>query len=214
MSSKSTLISICVLIGLLTIITQNIPFFWDMAHFSQIADHFYTNGFGKYIVPLNMDEGPFPFWGVYLAACWKLFGKSLLVSHLAMLPFILGTFLGFYKLCKSFLNDTFTSVALVLLLLEPTVGTQSLLMSYDIALLCFFLLAVNALMRGKKILYAIALVFIGVCNVRGPVVVGSLFIIQWLFAHRQSNLKYWAWSALYYLPCVIILSAWFLFHKS
>ncbi|MBL0080448.1 MAG: hypothetical protein IPP53_15465 [Bacteroidetes bacterium] len=68
------------------IATANNPFFWDTVLTSKIAQYFYENGFGNLIVPIDLDAGHPPFFQIYLSILWKLFGKSLLVSHLAMLP--------------------------------------------------------------------------------------------------------------------------------
>src|SRR5688572_27519765 len=130
---------------LLTVFSLNIPFFWDGTFFSETALSFYR-GFRGLIPPSNTDTGGFPLYPLYHAVAWKLFGKSLIVSHLIMLPLILGAVYEYYKLAKRFLNEKMLPWAMLLLICEPVFTTQSILMGYDVMIAWFFLMALNALL--------------------------------------------------------------------
>ena len=66
-------------------------FFWDTVQLaSQHAQFFLENGFSTFLLPDEMDSGHPPTFGFYLALVWRVFGKTLSISHLAMLPFLLG----------------------------------------------------------------------------------------------------------------------------
>lgn len=73
--------------------TMNFSFFWDTVQLgSKHAHYFYENNFKSLTLPNDIDSGHIPALGLYLAIVWKIFGKSLAISHIAMLPFVLGIF--------------------------------------------------------------------------------------------------------------------------
>ncbi|MEK7253678.1 MAG: hypothetical protein AAB316_02970, partial [Bacteroidota bacterium] len=76
---------------LATYLVRNHPFFWDTIQLaSKHAHFFYDTDFQSLILPENIDSGHPPAFGMYLALVWKIFGKTLTVSHFAMLPFLWG----------------------------------------------------------------------------------------------------------------------------
>ena len=130
----------------LTFFSREVPFFWDGTSYSQISHYYYDNNFSSLIVPQQIlpAASPMIYW-VYMGFAWKLLGKTLLVSHMAVLPFLAGITWEYYKLAKRFLSSKMIPYAMLLLILEPTFITQSILMGYDVSQLYLFLLAVNAL---------------------------------------------------------------------
>src|SRR6185437_14021263 len=107
---------------------------------SQHAHWFYTNNFRTLLFPNEIDSGNTPIFGLYIATVWKLFGRSLLTSHYAMLPFLLGIVIQIYFLCKRFLKESSLLWGMLLLLMQPTLLAQSILISPDIILIFFYLL--------------------------------------------------------------------------
>src|SRR5262245_17704487 len=97
------------------------------------------------MLPEDLDSGHPPTFGLYLALAWKLFGRSLAVSHFAMLPFLLGIALQAYQLVSRFAPRAMAVWGTLFVLAEPTLATQSILMSPDIVLIFLYLLALNAL---------------------------------------------------------------------
>src|SRR5665811_945241 len=86
---------------LLVVGTMRFPFFWDTIQLgSEHAHFFYETNFRIIILPNVIDSGHIPILGIYLASIWTLFGKSLLLSHLAMLPFVLGIVFQSIQLCR------------------------------------------------------------------------------------------------------------------
>ena len=117
-------------------------------------------------------------FAVYLASVWKLFGRTLLISHIALLPVLLGIAWEYFKLSKKFLRENMIPFAMLLLLFEPTFITQSIVMGYDVMLLYFFLLALNALLLGRRMLYGMAIALLGLCSVRGIMLGITLLMIH------------------------------------
>ena len=80
---------------------------------------------------------------MYLALNWKLFGKSLAVSHLAMLPFLVGIVLLLFFIGDHFGGRENSWMLALLAAADPVLASQAVLVSPDVALSCFFLLFVN-----------------------------------------------------------------------
>lgn len=208
MTNTKILLPFFIFLILLTIFSLNIPFFWDSAFFSSLSVEFYSTGLNGFIAPEEFDTGGFPLYSVYLTAMWKCFGKTLLVSHFAVLPFLLGIVYEFYKLANRYLNEKTIALALVLLVIQPVFITQSILMGYDIIILYFFLLSLNALYNNRTILYPIALILLCLISIRGIMLASALFIFD-LILNKKINLNFLR----NYFPSIIILFVWTVYHK-
>jgi hypothetical protein len=208
MTNTKILLPFFILLTLLTIFSFNIPFFWDSTFFSGLSIYFYENGMNGLIAPESFDTGGFPMYSIYLTALWKCFGKTLLVSHLAMLPFLFGLLYEFFKLAKRYLNEKTIVWAIILLLLEPVFITQSMFMGYDIIIAYFFLLSLNALYNKKSILFSIALLLLCLISIRGMMLSVALFIID-LYHNRKFNFTFLK----NYIAAILILLLWAFYHK-
>ena len=122
-------------------------FFWDTIQLaSQHALFFYNNThFSTFLLPDEMDSGHPPTFGFYLALVWRIFGKSLEISHLAILPFLLGIVWQAWKLGEKIVGEGWALLFLLLLTVCPVVAGQAVLVSPDIVLLLFFLMALNGI---------------------------------------------------------------------
>lgn len=208
MTNTKILLPFFIFFILLTFFSLNIPFFWDSTFFSTASVHFYNNGMNGFIAPLKYDTGGFPLFSSYLTLIWKCFGKSLTVSHLAILPFLLGVIYEFFKLAKRYLNEKTIVFALILLLVHPVFVTQSILMGYDILILYFFLLSLNALYNNKRILFSIAIVFLCLISIRGIMLVPVLFILDFIL-NKKLDTKFFR----IYIPSIVILLLWVIYHE-
>ncbi|MCE3277967.1 MAG: hypothetical protein K0S44_158 [Bacteroidetes bacterium] len=192
---------------ILILVSLNIPFFWDGTFFSEIAVHYFNNNFSEILNNEIPDTGGFPMYSLYLAAVWKIFGKSLVVSHLAVLPFLIVIIIEYFKLAKRFLQPSTIKHAFILLIAEPVLSTQAILMGYDILMVCFFMIALNALLNERKWTFSIALVFLCMSSMRGIMLGCSLFVID-MFIFKKAGIIF-----LKYIPALIALIIWTLFHK-
>lgn len=193
---------------LLTVYSLNIPFFWDGTFFSETAVNFYLDGVNEFIAPPNTDTGGFPLYPVYHALMWKLFGKSLLVSHLAMLPMLLACVYEYFKLAKRFLSEQMLPLAMIILICEPTFVTQGILMGYDILIGWFFLMALNALLDQRNKLFSLALLLLCCSSIRG-IMLGVALLALDLVLHKKIPLaKFYK-----YLPAGILIFSWAIYHE-
>lgn len=197
---------------ILTFYFSHIPFFWDGLTYVQAAHFYYGHNFSALILPENLDicGSPLIHW-MYVALSWKIFGKTLLISHLALLPFLLGIAWEYYKLAKRFLKVEFVPLAMLLLLCEPALTTQSITMGYDISKLYLFLLALNALLSGKGMLYSIAITLLCLCSIRGimlAVFLGIIHIVFMKMIRKGFRMK----ELLWYLLPLAVAGGWSAFH--
>jgi hypothetical protein len=206
---KLLLPSVFVYFCLLSLLSLSIPFFWDVTFFGRQADYIYS-GHWFSALPQDIDMGGFPLYAYWMASAWILFGKTLVVSHLALLPFTLGIAWAFHRLAKKFLTEDTVPWAMLLLCVEPAFLTQSLLMAYDILLLCFFLFALNALFEKKWLLYSLVLILLSFTTKRSIGAVISLGIIQVLMASAEERRQ--MRFLILYLPVSAAMLAWALIH--
>ena len=194
------------------VISWRFPFFWDTVLSSKIAHWYLETGFSQLTVPENLDAGHPPFFGMYIALAWQVFGRSLAVAHIAMLPF-LGLLLWQYlRLAKRWLSDRGCIWAMALLFCEPTFLAQSSMVSSDIALVAFYLLAFNACLDDRRAVVALALPLMAAMSFRGIMMVPLLFatevLIAWFSGARKPNwLKIWP-----YLPVALLTATWLWIH--
>jgi len=186
-------------LAVVNLLSCNLPFFWDCMIESKRCMLYEQTGF-QLILPQNLDAGHPPFFSWYLYISWLVMGKSLYASHLAMLPILLGIALQLWGIAKKYIEKQHHPILFVLLFLEPTFLTQSTMISSDIVLVFFYLLAINQLSEKKNIWYFLALVGLLFTNLRGMVMVGSLFFIDILIfgTYYKKNLKILLKSAVPY----------------
>jgi hypothetical protein len=193
-------------------VSWGFPFFWDNVLNSKIAHWYLETNFASVTVPENLDAGHPPFFSLYLAGIWKMFGRSLTIAHIAMLPFLLLLVVQFHKLMRRWLSPKAQVWAMALLFCEPTFMAQTSMISPDVALVGFYFLALNALLDGKRVLAAVAMVLMASMSFRGILMVAPLFLtdvsLAWMAGQRRPNLrKFWP-----YLPVALLTLLWLWVH--
>jgi len=165
------------------IVSSEFGMFWDNVLFaSKMANPLFNNGiFCWESIPLESNPGHPPFLATLLAAGWKLFGKSLLVSHWMMLPFIFGLLWQISCFVNYFVKDKLHQLfAYILVIADPTLLSQLVLVNPEIIQLFFFLLALNATLGEKIYLKIIGLAFLGIVSYRGMMLCAGIFLIDFL----------------------------------
>lgn len=196
----------------LTFFCREIPFFWDECYYIPTAHHIFDSNFSSIIPPLQVDRGNFPFYGFYMACWWKIFGKTLSVSHLAMLPVLLGIVWEYFRLAKKIISKKWIPFALLLLVLEPTFSTQSILMGHDVFLLYFFLLSIRALFYDKKIVYAFAFCLLALHNIKGIPITFALGIFYFVYKKYILHTKITPGDFLIHFSPALLWILWMLHH--
>ncbi len=190
---------------------SNIPFFWDNVSISQIADVYYQNHLRITIMPPTMDYGAFTLYAYYLAIFWTIFGKSLLVSHIAFIPVFVGVLWEIKCIGNLILKDKYLVLFLILIFIDPALLTQSLLIAYDMFLLYFMLHSIRMIWQNRKLAYSFSLIFLSLISVRGVIFVFCMLLIHisiWKIRKLKINQHFFA----LYLPVFCLMMVWMIWH--
>ncbi len=166
----------CLGITALTWASRHDPFFWDTVQLgSKHAHFFFENGLRWLPLPINIDSGHPPVFGYYLALVWTFFGKSLPASHFAMLPFLLLNIFLLWRLGHRLAGNAWGAWLPAIVLLDPVLLGQSVMISPDVVVVASFLLALEGILGKNK--YLIALGIMGLCaiSMRGMMTAAALF---------------------------------------
>jgi len=216
LSKNNVFYVLALLYVLLTFFCRSNIFFGDMVQFASRHPHFFlANQFQTIYLPNYLDSGHPPLFGIYIAFAWFLFGKSLLVSHFAMLPFLLLIAYQVPQLLSRWLSGYNLLFSSLLVLLEPTLLAQATLVSPDIVLMAIFITSINLFLNKKYKTLALILIPLGLISLRGMMVLFASFcaiILNNTFAQRKFNHHYFFTIALVFLPSVIIATVWLWLH--
>jgi hypothetical protein len=219
---------ISILLVLSTIIvlsSLNIGMFWDNVLFaSKMGNPLFENGVFNWIaIPLESDPGHPPFLATIMAIGWTLFGKSLSVSHWMLFPFVLGLLWQIASFVAFFVKDKSLQIwAFLLVIADPTLLSQLVLVNNEVIQLFFFFLALNAVLKNNTYLKVIGLAFLGIVSYRGMMYCAGVFLIDALihlvvrkrtlksFFTKQTIIEYViaAMPAVMYLVWRILTKGW------
>lgn len=197
---------------LLILISSDYPFFWDTIQLgSKHADWYFSQETFKILLPTNLDSGHFPLFGMYLAFFWSSFGKTLLVSHLAILPFLILIVFFTLRIGEFLTNKRNSGFFLLLLFCNPYFLGQAVLVSPDICLLAFFLGCIYSIIHDKKIQLLICAILLSLISQRGLLIVfalGGWLLLDMLVVKNlaKSNL------IKYLIPGVVLAISFQAFH--
>lgn len=210
-------------------LAQYHPFFWDTVQLgAKHADFFYTTDFSQLLLPQEMDSGHPPLFGMYLAGCWRLFGATLPVSHWAMLPFLWGIVALLFALARHFGTPKTAWWLPLLVAADPVMAAQAVLVSPDVVLVFFFLLALWSIVRQKPVIQIIAIAGLALISMRGMMTAAMLFVWQFLFfscepraasyelGSPKPSLAQWIRpllkQAFVFIPGAFLAGGWLLWH--
>ncbi|MFQ5447100.1 MAG: ArnT family glycosyltransferase [Saprospiraceae bacterium] len=204
-----------VLVLMATLGVSHHPFFWDTIQLASKHAHFYyENNFSSLLLPNEIDSGHLPAFGMYIAAMWKLFGKSLPVSHFAMLPFLLGIVFFLTKIGDKLAGRRWGPWLALLCLADPVLAGQAVLVSPDVALVCFFLMALWAIWEKKsKAWLVFAVAGLGMVSMRGMMLGVALYAFYVFTSfNKKDGLRVPARKILPFLPGGLLALAFLFYH--
>jgi hypothetical protein len=206
-----------VVVGLLIfLISKDYGVFWDNVLFaSKMGNELYGNSIFSWTIPESFNpDYPF-FLGFLLAIFWRVLGHELWVSHLLMLPFVVGFFSQLYEFILYFVKkQRFALFALLLVIADPTVATTLILVNPEIIIFFFFFLAINGVLKQRNRLKFIGLFFLSIITFRSMMLFAGIFIFDIannLFIHRQKlksffNLKFLLFYFFASLPAFVFIT--------
>lgn len=166
---------------MLYFLTMNVPFFWDAFSKSIRATWFLENNFSQFVIPDEISAGHPPLWELLLAFTWSITERTLENSRLLLLLFNLGAFWQLIRFLRDNKISQVPAIALLIVMVEPTLLAQTTILNNDMMLLFFTLLGLNSIYRNEKVFYSIALTGILFSNLRGVSIFASLLLIDFLF---------------------------------
>lgn len=201
---------------ILTYVSQEFVFFGDMVQFgSRHSHYFYNNNFESFWLPNSLDSGHPPIFGIYIALCWKIFGKSLAVSHWAMFPFLVLIAFAIPRLLKNNIASSSITFISLLFFFEPTLRAQANLTSPDIVLIAFFLWALICYQEQKNLGLMLVLIPMSFISLRGMMLLFAFYFAvishQYYLTKKISFKNFLAFTHLF-IPAVFICFYWLFRH--
>ena len=193
---------------LLTLFSLHLPFFWDTTLTSNIAQWFYENGVGNLLPPTEWDAGHPTFFQIYIALIWKFFGKTLVVTHWIMFPFLLIS-LFFYLLIINELTSSnkVKTLSILFFLFHPYILTQATLISYDTVQITFFLITLYGIIQKEQKFLWIGILGLSTCSIRGQVMAVAM-CLSYFFIYIKS----WKRNIFRVVVALLPIAVWHYYH--
>ncbi len=198
---------------LVTYLARDNNFFWDTVQLASKQGHYiYETGFQSFILPNEIDSGHPPLFGTYMAVVWKLFGKTLPVSHFAMLPFLFGIVYLLFNLGTKLFGKQLAAWLCLLCFADPVLASQALLVSPDIVLICFFLMAGWSIWEKKWGLLGFSIAALSLISMRGMMLCLALFAFVIFLDDGRFSLRNVLRSFAPFFPGLVLASTFLVYH--
>ena len=219
LSNRLYFIIVNLIAFLLVFLNKENGFFWDTIQLaSGHGNFYYSNNFSHLLLPIDLDSGHIPAFGMYIALVWKIFGKSIEVSHLAMLPFALGIVWQINNLCRRFVPEKYVGIALLLVFIDASLMSQITLVSPDVPLMFFFLLALNSVLKNNRTLITVGVFCLFLTSMRGMMLSVCLVLID-VYSNigyqnllKSEKIKVLLKRSLLYLPALVLFISFSVYH--
>jgi len=180
-------IILTILTALLLWWSRNFILFWDTIQFA--GKHglwYYEQGVFSGLLPEQLDSGHPPFFGMYQAAMWKLFGKNLTVACFSIFPFLILNIYFSLRCGKQILGDRGWLFP-VALTTSPFYLGHSILSSPDIVLVAGFLVTLYGVLARKRRYIYTGSILLCLISLRGFAVAVALFLFQAFDLYQQKE---------------------------
>lgn len=188
-------------------------FFWDTVQLSSKQAHFfYEQEAFSLLLPEQIDSGHFPFMGMYLSVWWKLLGKSLFVSHLAMVPWVIVLAFAVSSIVALYIPVPYRLLSVMIILADPTLLTQLRLVSPDVILMAALSVAMVSYLKKQAYGLAVSILILSLISLRGLLVTAALMtaIIFWRVFRKEKESVYT--YIVIFAPAVLVNVAFLFYH--
>ncbi|MBN2215712.1 MAG: hypothetical protein JW723_15895 [Bacteroidales bacterium] len=174
--------------SIIILLVVNTPFFWDKdVVISKRALWFIENRFSLNL-PNSYDNGYAPLLSLFVAFLWKIFGKSLVVGHLLMMPFAVGLIYQLHRFLNNFSdNKRFINFTLILLLVDTTLLSQIVVVSNDLILLFFLFMSLNAILYNRRNWLYLTILLLSLSHIRGVMVCLIVFLFEFALLFNKTG---------------------------
>lgn len=175
---------------LVFLFSKDLFFFWDTVQLASKHGHwYYENNFSHFFLPEHIDSGHPPIFGMYQAAVWKLLGKTLWSSHLAMIPFVWVFIYYTLRFVQDYSGTKSPCIAvLAIVSCTPMVG-HIVLVSPDVVLMSMFVASLYFLRQRKTYGFVLTILILAIISQRGFVIALALMI--WALVYRKEYGRSW-----------------------
>jgi len=167
----------------------NFPFYWDnIVQISIPANWYFDTNFENFFVPDMIATGHPTFVAIYFALLWKLFGHTLLITHISMFPFVFGLTLQINKLIKNLnIGTNLRAIILGFVLIDTTLLSQMSLITFDIIHLFFYFLCINSILNNKKTLLNIAFLCLVLISLRATISGAGIILFHVIYDYYKTR---------------------------
>lgn len=190
---------------------QYLPFFGDHVTLgSAPANYIYDHDFRSLILPSGTDTGHPPLFPLILAGVWKVFGRTVPVSHWFFLLLYVILLVELRSIAIRFIPKGPLPALFVLFFSFPVLLAQTVSMSVDVLLADIFFLGLLAVFRKKEGWLFIACALLPLLSLRGIMLCGMLGIFT-LTAARPGLRRIFR-LVLFYGAAMLPFICWEWFH--
>ena len=208
-------IVLCVTINPLFTHITDIPFFGDaISSTSKVVQNIFDQNLLTIFYPIESDPGHPTLYPWLMAACWKIFGRTLLVSHLYAFCWYLFLIFIFYKTAKLFIADAIElNKTLLLFIVMPTALSMSVMMLNTTAVMAFFLSAIYALLARKNKWFLVSTILMMLTHLQAPFFLLALAITDFSLSMKEKNSMVWFKERfVFYAIPFAVLCCWLALH--
>lgn len=200
------------LVLLLTVIAD--PFFGDaISSTSRAATHIFNQDLQSIFYPPDCDPGHPTLYSWLLALCWKIFGRTLAVSHLYGICWLSLLLFMFRRVAALFLSHENVNKATLLAMAMPVLLAQGAMMLNTVAVMTFFLAAVYGLLAKKNKWFLAGATLMMVTHLQGSFFLLGLAATDLFLSYREKNFFSWIRSRfLYYTIPFLAFAGWLFLH--
>jgi len=210
--------------------TRNLPYWWDSAGYVIHGARYYINtNFSSIFLPSDSAITAFahpPFFVFTLALLWRVFGESLLISHIYYLMFVLLAVIFTYLLGKTLVNFREEAAshlvgvgAALFLLFSPVFLAQVGIVYPEIPITAFGVMTVYFFLKKKIPWYLVSAFLMVFTKETSAIVIFAILgitLIQFIsgfLKKKERNFKKIIKTLFIYSLPLILLASWFVAHK-
>lgn len=196
-------------------IVKDDPFFGDaISSTSRAVNNIYNHQLLTIFYPTDADPGHPTLYAWLMALAWEIFGRTVFISHLFSIAWLMLLLLMFRKIAKLFLFDeTLLNKASLLVLVMPTFISQGAMMLNTVAVMTFFLAAFYSLLTKKKWWFLFGSVLMVITHLQGCFFLLALAATDFSLSYKEKTIVNWIKErAFFYSIPALVFCAWLALH--
>ncbi|MDR0799504.1 MAG: hypothetical protein LBN18_07090 [Dysgonamonadaceae bacterium] len=193
-------------------------FFWDsVATLSKPSLFLYEHNFSSLNFPSDTVDDNLLLSGI-MAGIWKIFGCNLIVSHLFFTIIGLIFIYQLFRLCTLFIPQANAFPFIFLLVIsDPAVVTQSLLIMTDLFMLLFAVMSIRYILENRKIALTFSLLALSLLRARGLCMSAGIAFGYFVYLIYQNqwkiSFKQVKQAILPFLPAILFFTGFYLYRQ-